>query len=66
MTFGQVRAKNIMKIMSVLQNADSLKQAGEFGFLHLHPLHGNRAGTFGITIIGNWRLVISGYDDDGN
>ncbi|PWU03424.1 MAG: peptidase [Terriglobia bacterium] len=52
---GSLR-KRIAQVLAILDAADDIQDANLPGF-RLHPLKGNLAGMWSITISGNWRII---------
>jgi proteic killer suppression protein len=44
--------------LAILRSTDKFKQLFGFQALKLHPLKGDRAGQYSITLTGNYRLII--------
>jgi len=53
----QERLERICRILTVLIGAATLEQANTMPGWKLHPLKGDRAGTFAFAVSGNWRLT---------
>ena len=49
-------ADRIRKILALLETADTLEDMDLPG-LSLHPLKGNRKGTWAVKVSGNWRIT---------
>jgi proteic killer suppression protein len=47
----------LRKLLFALETAESLEQLGRFPGWKLHPLRGNRKGSWSLTVTGNWRLI---------
>ena len=60
--------KRVSEILSVLDAAENVEEAGIPGF-RLHPLTGDRQGYWSIKVTGNWRITFrfhDGYAEDVN
>ena len=58
--------RHIPKITSILNALDVARSPHDMeGTTGLHPLHGNRAGFWAVTVTRNWRIVFR-FDEDGN
>jgi proteic killer suppression protein len=55
----------LRKLLFVLETAETLGQLGLFPGWKLHPLKGDRKGSWSLTVTGNWRLVFH-YDERTN
>jgi len=53
----QERLERIRRILTALIGAANLEQANTMPGWKLHPLKGNRAGTYAVAVSGNWRLT---------
>ncbi len=60
----QERLERIRRILTVLIGAATLEQANSMPGWKLHPLKGNRAGTFALAVSGNWRLTFAVKDGE--
>jgi proteic killer suppression protein len=49
-------ATRIRKILALLETAETLEDMDLPG-LNLHPLKGNRKGTWAVKVSGNWRIT---------
>jgi proteic killer suppression protein len=47
----------IRRMLTELEFATNLAQASTMPGWNLHPLHGDRRGTYALRITGNWRLT---------
>ena len=56
-------ANRIRKILALLETAESLEDMDLPG-LGLHPLKGNRKGTWAVNVSGNWRITFKIQDGD--
>jgi proteic killer suppression protein len=50
-------ADKLRKLLFALETAETLEQLGRFRGWKLHPLKGDRKGSWSLTVTGNWRLV---------
>ena len=55
----QDRLERIRRILTALIGAANLEQANTMPGWKLHPLKGNRAGTYALAVSGNWRLTFT-------
>jgi proteic killer suppression protein len=55
-------ADKLRKLLFALETAETLEQLGRFPGWKLHPLKGDRKGSWSLTVTGNWRLVFR-YDE---
>jgi proteic killer suppression protein len=55
----------LRKLVFALETAETLQQLGRFPGWKLHPLKGDRKGSWSLTVTGNWRLVFH-YDEEMN
>jgi toxin HigB-1 len=62
--FGVPIGRKYIQRLAVLRAADKFTQLFGFQALRLHPLKGNRAGQFAITLTGNFRLIIEKVKED--
>ncbi len=53
----QERLERIRRILTALIGAANLEQVDTMPGWKLHPLKGNRAGTYAVAVSGNWRLT---------
>jgi toxin HigB-1 len=58
-------ADKLRKLLFALETAETLEQLGRFPGWKLHPLKGDRKGSWSLTVTGNWRLVFH-YDAQMN
>ena len=58
-------ADKLRKLLFALETAESVEQVGRFPGWKLHPLRGDRKGSWSLTVTGNWRLIFS-YDEQTN
>jgi proteic killer suppression protein len=45
------------KLLFALETAEAVEQVGRFPGWKLHPLKGDRKGSWSLTVSGNWRLI---------
>ena len=55
----------LRRLLFALETADNLEQVKRFPGWNLHPLKGNYAGFWSLTVTGNWRLIFR-YDEKNN
>jgi len=55
----RVRPDHADKIERILARLDEASEAGHMGLpgFRLHPLKGDRAGYWSVTVSGNWRII---------
>ena len=53
--------KRINRILSVLDDAKTVQDMGLPGF-DLHPLKGDKAGYWAVSVSGNWRIIFTFED----
>ena len=58
-------ADKLRKLLFAIETAETLEQLRRFPGWKLHPLKGDRKGSWSLTVTGNWRLVFS-YDEQTN
>ena len=58
-------ADKLRKLLFALETAETLEQVGRFPGWKLHPLKGDRKGSWSLTVTGNWRLIFD-YDEQSN
>ncbi|MEE8444903.1 MAG: type II toxin-antitoxin system RelE/ParE family toxin [Alphaproteobacteria bacterium] len=51
------RVEKIRRIMTAIDNAATLDELDTMPGWRLHRLHGDRRGTWSISVSGNWRLT---------
>jgi toxin HigB-1 len=56
-------ARRIKRILDLLDSAATIDELRVPGF-NLHQLKGDRAGTWAITVSGNWRITFEFIDGD--
>jgi proteic killer suppression protein len=62
--FGVAIGRKYIQRLAVLRATDKFSQLYGLKALRLHPLKGNRAGQYAITLTGNYRLIIEKVDED--
>ena len=62
--FGVPIGRKYIQRLAVLIATDKFTQLYGHRSLRLHPLKGNRAGQYSITLTGNYRLIIEKVQDD--
>jgi proteic killer suppression protein len=62
--FGIPIGRKYLQRLAVLRATDKFTQLYGHRALRLHPLKGNRAGQYSITLTGNYRLVIEKIEED--
>jgi proteic killer suppression protein len=62
--FGIPIARKFIQRLGVLRAADKFSQLYGLRALRLHPLKGNRAGQYAITLTGNYRLILEKLDEE--
>lgn len=63
--FGVPIGRKYIQRLAVLRATDKFKQLYGHRSLRLHPLKGNRAGQYAITLTENFRLIIEKVEEDG-
>jgi len=58
-------AGKLRKLLFAVETAEKLEQLRRFPGWKLHPLKGDRKGSWSLTVTGNWRLIFS-YDEQTN
>ena len=58
-------ADKLRKLLFAIETAERLEQLGRFPGWKLHPLKGDRKGSWSLTVTGNWRLIFR-YDEQTN
>ena len=58
-------ADKLRKLLFALETANDLAQMGRFPGWRLHPLKGDLAEFWSLTVTGNWRLIFR-YDAEAN
>ncbi|MBI2851165.1 MAG: type II toxin-antitoxin system RelE/ParE family toxin [Chloroflexi bacterium] len=62
--FGVPIGRKYIQRLAVLKATDKFNQLFGHRALRLHPLKGNRAGQYAMTLTGNYRLIIEKIQDD--
>lgn len=62
--FGLPVGRKYIQRLAVLRATDKFSQLYAHQALRLHPLKGNRAGQYAITLTGNYRLIIEKIQED--
>lgn len=57
-------ADKLHKLLFALETSETLEQLGRFPGWKLHPLKGDRKGSWSLTVTGNW--VVFRYDEQMN
>ncbi len=58
-TWGRDVARRYINRVDKLLAAEKLSELFDSASLRLHPLTGERAGQYAVTLLGRWRLVIT-------
>jgi toxin HigB-1 len=56
--------ERIRQRLYVIDSAETLDEIAAFPHYKLHPLTGNRKGTYSITVRANWRITFEFKDGD--
>ena len=62
--WGADVARTFVTRINMLAELKDFQAAYRVRALHLHPLHGSRAGTWSIYLVGRWRLIVTKGDTD--
>jgi toxin HigB-1 len=62
--FGVPIGRKYIQRLAVLKATDKFTQLFGHRALRLHPLKGNRAGQYAITLTGNYRLIMERVEED--
>ena len=62
--FGVPIGRKYIQRLAVLRATDKFTQLYGHRALRLHPLKGNRAGQYAMTLTGNYRLIIEKVQED--
>ena len=62
--FGVPIGRKYLQRLAVLRAADKFAQLYGHRALRLHPLKGDRAGQYSMTLTGNYRLIIKKVEED--
>ena len=63
---GTERHRKFVQRIDLIGEARSIEELSVLPGLHWHPLKGNRAGQFAVTLTGNFRLIITVVEDTPN
>jgi proteic killer suppression protein len=59
----QERVERLRRILTAIDSAERLEELETLPGWRLHPLRGERRGTWSISLSGNWRLTFTVEDD---
>ncbi len=62
--FGAPIGRKYLQRLAVLRSVDKFNDPYGHRSLRFHPLKGNRAGQFAMTLTGNYRLIIERIGED--
>jgi len=62
--FGVPIGRKYIQRLAVLRATEKFNQLYGHRALRLHPLKGNRAGQYAITLTGNYRLIMERVEED--
>jgi proteic killer suppression protein len=62
--FGVPIGRKYIQRLAILKATDKFTQLFGHRALRLHPLKGNRAGQYAMTLTGNYRLIIEKVQED--
>ena len=62
--FGAPIGRKYIQRLAVLRATEKFSQLYGHRALRLHPLRGNRAGQYALTLTGNYRLIIERINED--
>jgi proteic killer suppression protein len=62
--FGAPIGRKYLQRLAVLRSVDKFNDLYGHRSLRFHPLKGNRAGQFAMTLTGNYRLVVERIGED--
>ncbi|MDD4985516.1 MAG: type II toxin-antitoxin system RelE/ParE family toxin [Dehalococcoidales bacterium] len=62
--FGVPIGRKYIQRLAILKATDKFTQLFGHRALRLHPLKGNRAGQYAITLTGNFRLIMERVEED--
>ena len=62
--FGVPIGRKYIQRLAILRAMDKFSQLYGYQALRMHPLKGNRAGQYSITLTGNYRLIIEKVQED--
>ncbi len=63
-SFGVPIGRKYIQRLAILRATDKFNQLFGHRALRLHPLKGNRAGQYAMTLTGNYRLIIERVQED--
>lgn len=63
---GAERYRRFVQRIDIISEAQSIDELSKLPVLHWHPLKGNLAGQFAVTLTGNWRLILTVVADTPN
>lgn len=63
-TFGILIGRKFIQRLAILRATEKFTELFGHRALRLHPLKGNRAGQYSITLTGNYRLTIEKIKED--
>ncbi len=63
---GDVRHKRFVQRIDLIGETQNIEELSRLPVLHWHSLHGDRAGQYAVTLIGNWRLILTLVDNAPN
>ena len=62
--FGVPIGRKFIQRLAILRATDKFTELFGHRSLQLHPLKGNRAGQYSITLTGNYRLILEKVNED--
>ena len=62
--FGVPIGRKYIQRLAILRATDKFSHLYGYQALRMHPLKGNRAGQYSITLTGNYRLIIEKVQED--
>ena len=62
--FGVPIGRKYIQRMAIIRAVEKFSQLYGFQALKLHPLKGNRAGQYSMTLTGNYRLILEKIRED--
>ncbi len=62
--FGEAVGRKYIQRVAVIRAVDKFTQLYGHRALRLHPLRGDRAGQYSMTLTGNYRLIIERVSED--
>ena len=60
---GAERHRRFVQRINIISEAQSIDELASLPVLHWHPLKGDHAGQFAVTLTGNWRLILTIIED---